>query len=223
MVSWDAYREIRIDSGAIGSDFDFLNSYQELAEPVAFYYTPGSSEPDPVNIRVDKNGYVRSRLRIGLASRSITNLSFPLGVKVTFHDGEGEPSDLAKGRDGRVAIGEGFVGEIVREKDDISLQPEAVIDPREASTYRLLFSWQGEQAEQGPRRTFAARVIFKRQLSFYGAVAMACSMVAVAFFVLKMLWVLALMTRHWFAHRPRRKRPLLISSEEGKGSEASVV
>ena len=135
VVSWDAYREIRIDSGAIDSDFDFLNSYQELAEPITFYYTPGGSEPNPVNIRADQPRYVGAKLRIGLASRSASNLSFPLDVKVIFHDGEDGKSSV-KGREGRVAIGEGFVGEVVREKDDISLEPEAVIDPREASTYR---------------------------------------------------------------------------------------
>lgn len=180
MVGRDAYRELRFESGNLGSQFDFLRAYEHVEEPIIFYYTQGGDKPKAVKILVDDEKYDDTRLSLGLASKAEVTPAYPLEVRAYLQRKEQVG--------GLVRIGDSFSGLLGSKHDHITLQPESTIDPREAASYRLLLSWEGgESAGDTHHRTFAIRLVFKKQLSMLGALAMVFAMATIAFWVVRLI------------------------------------
>jgi len=177
-IEWSAYREIRMHPERLVEEFDFLRTYEEAEIPIVFYYTPGSLEPTSRSLIVDRAEYQNARLRVALASEAAGSDELELKLSTRFNEGE----------KGIVRMGRGHVGTLARAGDEIVLQPLTTLTPREASSYRLLLSLgSGRSAAEDGNKTLAVRLVFQRQLNFYGALAIVLAIAAVGLFI---IWVL---------------------------------
>lgn len=181
-LEWSAYRVLHMRTNHPLEDFDFLRAYEEVGTAaVPFFYAPGSLRPERVAIEVDQSRFSEGDLRVALATDASVAERFPARIAVTF-DGE-EP--------GLVRLGRRHVGRISHQGELIHLQPQSLLEPREASTYRLLFSWRYKEPQAAGvarSRTFAVPILFKKRLSLFGAISM---MAATVFVVVFALWSLA--------------------------------
>ncbi len=183
-LEWIEYRESHVEMSKSGERFDFLRAYVESANPVIFYYTPGNFEPIPTTITVGDERFRNSTVKLALASETDAIERHPLKIKISNSESQ---SDFP--RSAPLGLGTGdHLEEIGGAEHTITLQPLSTLESREASSYRLILSWKSKDsgnADPLENHSFAARVIFYRRLSSYGAASMVISLFFIA---MSFLW-----------------------------------
>jgi len=186
------YRTTQLFPEDTGKDFDFLRPTEEGRGDITFFYSPGNFQAHPVEIKFDRVEFASTKLRFTLVSEAGIAEAQPLKIKSkNFTDEELQKYRRSKSdmthESGEILRPDGRGGEpyTLDRNGAILLQPRSILEPREAAGYRLFISWKGS-GEAGKwdasNKTYALRIRFYQQLSWYGALGILMSEIAVLFF-----------------------------------------
>lgn len=196
-MDWSAYRVVRMQPEQQTRNFDFLRSFEEVDSVIPFYYSAGASRPLPALIDIDDPKLAGSRLQLALAYEAGVEEQYPARIEVTF--GSAQP--------GIVRTGRAQVGEIFRSGEVVKLQPLLSLEPQESSSYRLLVSWHNgapQQVGAPTTRTYAMRIVFRKRLTWIGALALTLAIGCTCLFGLWLLAIVLLSLIGCFIPRKRK-------------------
>lgn len=193
-----SYRETKLLSEETGSNFDFLRAIEDSKQVMTFYYTPGNPKAISAEIEIDNDMYSKSDVRFTLVSRSPAIGSLPLKLKLTSRDDDRKHLDECgdKGeKEGELSVEKGGATcKNITKGNRIILEPENILEPREANNQLLLISWEREgynrtnASNDSSRKTYAIGIKFDKRLNWWGAFCtIICMLVVVSFGVLGMV------------------------------------
>lgn len=188
------YRTTQFFPEDAGEDFDFLRPTEEGKGDITFFYSPGNYQTHPVEIVFDRPEFASTQLRFTLVSEAGVAEAQPLKIKsknfkdVDLQAYRKSKSDMTH-ESGEILRPDGKGGKPydLDRNGAILLQPRSILEPREAAGYRLFISWKGEgEAKKwdASNKTYALRIRFYQQLSWYGALGILGSeLLALVFFL----------------------------------------
>ena len=196
------YRATQLLPESSGKDTGFLRPTDQSNEEITFFFTPGNFQPHPLVINFDRAEFADTTLQLNLVAETGGIESQPLKIQSKYTKEGNLRKDYESKSDinGEILRPDGGVESytISSRNDVIVLRPKSILEPREASNYRLLISWEPNVEARNwdaGRKTYAFRIKFHQRLSRYGVWGI---LISLALAVICLVWAAYIFLRIFF-------------------------